>query len=64
LAQVKHKCRETFAKFIQWFRAVKNRCYSSCIIEKEVVELVTLGLTKQIKDLAFQLELNSLAHLM
>jgi recombinational DNA repair protein (RecF pathway) len=33
------------------------------ISEKEVVELASLGLLKPIKDLAFQLEFNSLAHL-
>jgi hypothetical protein len=40
-------------EFIQRFRAVKNRCYSSHIMEKEAVELTTLGLAKPIKDLAF-----------
>jgi hypothetical protein len=44
-------------------REVKNRCYSIRISEKEAVELATLGLVKPIKDLVFQLEFNSLAHL-
>jgi hypothetical protein len=42
---------------------VKNRCYSTHITEKEVVELASLGLAKPIKDMGFQLEFNSLAHL-
>jgi hypothetical protein len=42
---------------------VKNRCYSTRISEKETVELASLGLVKPIRDLAFQLEFNSLAHL-
>jgi recombinational DNA repair protein (RecF pathway) len=32
-------------------------------LEKEAVELASLGLLKPIKDLAFQLEFNSMAHL-
>src|SRR6185312_2659754 len=40
-----------------------NRCYSSSITEKEAVDLAVLGLTKPIKDLAFQLEFTSLAHM-
>jgi hypothetical protein len=51
------------AEYIQHFREVKNRCYSTRILEKEAVELVSLGLVKPIKDLVFQLEFNSLAHL-
>jgi hypothetical protein len=51
------------AEYIQRFREVKNRCYSTRILEKEAVELASLGLLKPIKDLAFQLEFNSLAHL-
>jgi hypothetical protein len=50
-------------KYIQRFREVKNRCYSTRISEKEVVELASLGLVKPVKDLVFQLEFNSLAHL-
>jgi t-SNARE complex subunit (syntaxin) len=33
------------------------------IIEKEVVKLASLGLAKSIKDMGFQLEFNSFAHL-
>jgi hypothetical protein len=51
------------AEYIQRFREVKNRCYSTCISEKEAVEVASLGLLKPIKDLAFQLEFNSLVHL-
>jgi hypothetical protein len=35
----------------------------TCIIEKEAAELASLGLAKLIKDMGFQLEFNSLAHL-
>ena len=51
------------SEYIQRFREVKNRCYSSCITEKEAVDLAVLGLAKPIKDMAFQLEFTSLAHL-
>jgi hypothetical protein len=51
------------AEYIQRFREVKNRCYSTQISKKETVELASLGLVKPIKDLVFQLEFNSLAHL-
>jgi hypothetical protein len=63
LAQVRQKHGETMAEFIRRFREVKNRCYSTRISEKEAVELASLGLLKPIKDLAFQLEFTSLAHL-
>jgi hypothetical protein len=43
---------------------VKNQCYSTRISEKEAVKLASLGLLKLIRDLPFQLEFNSLAHLM
>jgi hypothetical protein len=54
---------ETVAEYIRCFGEVKNRCYSTRISEKEVVELASLGLLKPIRDLAFQLEFTSLAHL-
>jgi hypothetical protein len=63
LAQVKQKQGETVAKYIQRFREVKNRCYSTHITEKEAVELASLGLAKSIKDMGFQLEFIFLAHL-
>jgi hypothetical protein len=63
LAQVRQKRGETVAEYIKRFREVKNRCYSTRIIEKEAVELASLGLAKMIKDMGFQLEFNSLAHL-
>ena len=45
------------SEYIQRFREVKNRCYSSRITE------TVLGLAKPIKDAAFQLEFTSLVHL-
>jgi hypothetical protein len=63
LAQVRQKRGETVAEYIQCHREVKNRCYSTQITEKEAVELASLGLAKLIKDMGFQLEFNSLAHL-
>jgi hypothetical protein len=50
-------------EFVRRFKEVKNRCYSTRISEKEVVELASLGLLKLIRYLAFQLEFTSLAHL-
>jgi UDP-glucose 4-epimerase len=63
LAQVRQKRGETVIEYIQHFREVKNRCYSTRITEKEAVELASLGLAKLIKDMGFQLEFNSLVHL-
>jgi hypothetical protein len=63
LDQVRQKRGETVTEYIQRFREVKNRRYSTRILEKEAVELASLGLVKLIKDLVFQLEFNSLAHL-
>ena len=48
------------SEYVQRFREVKNRCYSSRITEREAVDLAVLGLAKPIKDLAFQLEFTSL----
>ena len=53
LAQVRQKRVETVSKYVQRFREVKNRCYSSRITEKEAVDFAVLGLAKPIKDLAF-----------
>jgi hypothetical protein len=61
--QVRQKRGETIAEYIQRFIEVKNRCYSTRIIEKEAVELASLSLAKPIKDMGFQLEFNYLAHL-
>jgi hypothetical protein len=63
LAQVRQKRGVTVVEYIQRFREVKNRFYLTRIIEKEAVELSSLGLAKPIKDMGFQLEFNSLAHL-
>ena len=51
------------SEYVQRFREVKNRCYSSRITEKEAVDLAVLGLSKPIKDLVFQLDFTSLAHM-
>ena len=51
------------SEYVQRFREVKNRCYSSRITEKEAVDLAVLGLAKPIKDLVFQLDFTSLAHM-
>ena len=63
LAQVRQKLGETVLEYVQCFREVKNRCYSSRITEKDAVDLAVLGLAKPIKDLDFQLEFSSLAHM-
>jgi hypothetical protein len=63
LAQVRQKRGKTVTEYIQRFREVKNRCYSTHITEKEAVELASLGLAKLIKDMGFQLEFHPLAHL-
>ena len=51
------------SEYVQRFREVKNRCYSSRIAEKEAVDLAVLGLAKPIKDLVFQFDFTSLAHM-
>ncbi|KAK1628356.1 hypothetical protein QYE76_002671 [Lolium multiflorum] len=50
-------------EYIQRFRTVKNRCYSAHVTEKEAVELAVAGLAASFKDLTFQVEYNSLTHL-
>jgi hypothetical protein len=44
LAHVRQKQGESVAEYIQRFREVKNRCYSTCITENEAIELASLGL--------------------
>jgi hypothetical protein len=63
LAQIRQKRGETIIEYIRRFREVKNWCYSTRIVEKEVVELASLGLAKPLKDMGFQLEFNSLVQL-
>ncbi|KAK1663180.1 hypothetical protein QYE76_051339 [Lolium multiflorum] len=63
LAQVRQKRGETVSEYIQRFRTVKNRCYSAHLTEKEAVELAVAGLAASFKDLTFQVEYNSLTHL-
>ena len=63
LAQVRQKRGESVSEYVQHFQEVKNRCYTSRITEKEAVDLAVLGLAKPIKDMAFQLEFTSLAHM-
>jgi hypothetical protein len=63
LAHVRQKWGETVVDYIQCFREVKNRYYWTRITEKEAVKLTSFGLAKPIKDMGFQLEFNSLAHL-
>ncbi|KAK1698873.1 hypothetical protein QYE76_015570 [Lolium multiflorum] len=63
LAQVRQRRGETVSEYIQRFRTVKNRCYSVHLTEKEAVELAVAGLAASFKDLTFQVEYNSLAHM-
>ncbi|KAK1629838.1 hypothetical protein QYE76_004153 [Lolium multiflorum] len=54
---------ETVSEYIQRFRTVRNRCYSVRLSEKEAVELAVAGLSAPLKDVTFQAEYNSLAHM-
>ncbi|KAK1685734.1 hypothetical protein QYE76_046582 [Lolium multiflorum] len=60
---VRQRRGETVSEYIQRFRTVKNRCYSVRLTEKEAVELAVAGLAAPLKDLTFQVDYNSLAHL-
>ncbi|KAK1650270.1 hypothetical protein QYE76_068075 [Lolium multiflorum] len=61
--RVRQKRGETVSEYIQRFRTVKNRCYSARLTEKEAVDLAVVGLAAPFKDLTFQVDYNSLAHL-
>ncbi|KAK1641620.1 hypothetical protein QYE76_059425 [Lolium multiflorum] len=63
IEHVRQKRGETVSEYIQRFRTVKNRCYSVHLTEKEAVELAVAGLAASFKDLTFQVEYNSLTHL-
>ncbi|KAK1629918.1 hypothetical protein QYE76_004233 [Lolium multiflorum] len=54
---------ETVSEYIQRFRTVRNRCYSVRLTEKEAVELAVAGLSAPLRDVTFQAEYNSLAHM-
>ncbi|KAK1629811.1 hypothetical protein QYE76_004126 [Lolium multiflorum] len=63
ISAVRQRRGETVSEYIQRFRTVKNRCYSVHLTEKEAVELAVAGLAASFKDLTFQVEYNSLAHM-
>src|SRR5215218_2726011 len=63
LTQVRQRRGETVSEYIQRFRTVRNRCYSVRLSEKEAVELAVAGLSAPLKDVTFQVEYNSLAHM-
>ncbi|KAK1602279.1 hypothetical protein QYE76_018105 [Lolium multiflorum] len=63
LTQVRQRRGETVSEYIQRFRTVRNRCYSVRLSEKEAVELAVAGLSAPLKDLTFQAEYSSLAHM-
>ncbi|KAK1660475.1 hypothetical protein QYE76_048634 [Lolium multiflorum] len=63
LTQVWQRRGETVSEYIQRFRTVRNRCYSVRLTEKEAVELAVAGLSTPLKDLTFQAEYSSLAHM-
>ncbi|KAK1662329.1 hypothetical protein QYE76_050488 [Lolium multiflorum] len=56
------KARRDKSEYIQLL-AVKNRCYSVHLSEKEAVELAVAGLAAPLKDLTFQVEYSSLVHM-
>ncbi|KAK1698599.1 hypothetical protein QYE76_015296 [Lolium multiflorum] len=63
LTQVRQRRGETVSEYIQRFRTVRNRCYSVRLSEKEAVELAIAGLSAPLRDVTFQAEYNSLAHM-
>ncbi|KAK1664262.1 hypothetical protein QYE76_052421 [Lolium multiflorum] len=63
LTQVRQRRGETVSEYIQRFRTVRNRCYSVRLTEKEAVELAVAGLSAPLRDVTFQAEYNSLAHM-
>ncbi|KAK1629252.1 hypothetical protein QYE76_003567 [Lolium multiflorum] len=63
IEHVRQRRGETVSEYIQRFRTVKNRCYSVRLSEKEAVELAIAGLSAPLKDLTFQADYNSLAHM-
>ncbi|KAK1614746.1 hypothetical protein QYE76_020263 [Lolium multiflorum] len=63
LTQVRQRRGETVSEYIQRFRTVRNRCYSVRLSEKEAVELEIAGLSAPLKDVTFQADYNSLAHM-
>ncbi|KAK1681738.1 hypothetical protein QYE76_042586 [Lolium multiflorum] len=60
---VRQRRGETVSEYIQRFRTVRNGCYSVRLSEKEAVELAIAGLSAPLKDVTFQADYNSLAHM-
>ena len=48
---------------LRQFKQVRSRCYSVHISEREAINLAAFNLAKPLKDVAFSLEFNSLAHM-
>ncbi|KAK1682934.1 hypothetical protein QYE76_043782 [Lolium multiflorum] len=63
MSQVRQRRGETVSEYIQRFRTVRNRCYSVRLSEKEAVEMAIAGLSAPLKDVTFQADYNSLAHM-
>ncbi|KAK1663160.1 hypothetical protein QYE76_051319 [Lolium multiflorum] len=63
LWKVRQRRGETVSEYIQRFRTVRSRCYSVRLSEKEAVELAIAGLSAPLKDVTFQADYNSLAHM-
>ncbi|KAK1662693.1 hypothetical protein QYE76_050852 [Lolium multiflorum] len=63
MTQVRQRRGEMVSEYIQRFRTVRNRCYSVRLSEKEAVELAIAGLSAPLKDVTFQADYNSLAHM-
>ncbi|KAK1698980.1 hypothetical protein QYE76_015677 [Lolium multiflorum] len=63
IEHVRQRRGETVSEYIQRFRTVRNRCYSIRLSEKEAVELAIAGLSAPLKDVTFQADYNSLAHM-
>ncbi|KAK1681035.1 hypothetical protein QYE76_041883 [Lolium multiflorum] len=63
LTQVRQRRGETVSEYIQRFRTVRNRCNLVRLSEKEACELAIAGLSAPLKDVTFQADYNSLAHM-
>ena len=63
LTSLRQRNDESVAAFIQWFRDVKNRCYSLVLFDQQLADAAFNGLLPHIKDKYASQEFGSISQI-